>query len=160
MTQDAVNTKLRVLDLSRNILYELEASKFSRLVGLARLDLQENFALLEMGAFRGLVNLQDVNLSGLNGQIELFDLGVLGNELSLANLRFINLSNVNLKIDNLSSAKRDKLFAHCRHRIVVQAKKSSRTNELLEFLEKKSRILLILLKRDNELTWLNVDLHR
>jgi Leucine-rich repeat (LRR) protein len=124
MTSNAVNTKLRVLDLSSNKLTSLKANAFSRLVGLARLDLRANeIELLENGAFSGLVNLQELNFSFHDRAMKPLDLAVFGDEPDLANLRFINLSDSNDKrVDSIvSSVDPSKLFAHYRHRVVVQA---------------------------------------
>jgi hypothetical protein len=155
MAIDAVNTKLQVLDLSCNNLTRLMANEFSRLVGLARLDLQRNkFESLENGAFSGLVNLQDVSLSasytpGIRKNP--LDLAVFGDELSLPNLRYLNFNNFDLNTGFCSSVKREQLFVHCRHRVLFQAENSKTcllTCKLLKFLEQNSRISLIVLKPD------------
>jgi Leucine-rich repeat (LRR) protein len=68
MASDAVNTKLRVLDLSNNMLTSLKANEFSRLVALTRLDLLNNFFDFEEvdeSAFGGLLNLRELTFSSL-----------------------------------------------------------------------------------------------
>jgi Leucine-rich repeat (LRR) protein len=129
----AVNTKLRVLDLSKNWLTSLKANEFSRLVGLVSLNLQwnrfdiysTNFPKVEIGAFSGLVNLQELSFSFHGISLKSLDLAAFGNEPDLANLRYLYLDNLNSIGENsiVSSVDPSKLFAHCRHRLDIRASK-------------------------------------
>jgi hypothetical protein len=122
MASDAVNTKLRVLDLSNNKLTSLKANAFSCLGALTRLDLHQNFIrVVEEGAFSGLLNLRELTFSRRDSLYNSLDLAVFGNEPDLANLRFLDLSDYYSSHSIDSSVELCKLFAHCRHPVVVQA---------------------------------------
>jgi hypothetical protein len=163
MALEEVNTKLRVLNLADNKLTSLKAKAFSRLVGLMRLDLHNNkFDVVEKGAFRGLVNLQELHFCSPDQLMRSVDLAVFGNEPDLANLRFVNL--YDLKDENfdsfVSSVGLSKFFAHCRHRVVVQADSHilqvQGGRELFDGLSKIGRIFLCLIyPRDYARTRIN-----
>jgi hypothetical protein len=147
MAIDAVNTKLRVLDLPKNFLRSLKANVFSRLTGLVRLNLYDNvFKEVESGAFSGLVNLQELSLSTSST----LDLAVLGDEPDLANLRYLSLNKCTFERSDLliSSVGEEKLFAHCRNRVMVEVDTgfSKRDISLLGNLL-KSRICLTFIDR-------------
>jgi hypothetical protein len=125
MASDKMNTKLRVLDFNGTKLStSLKAHAFSRLVGLTLLDLSFNeFQVVEQGAFSGLVNLQKLHFCPSDRTMKSLDLAVFGNEPDLANLRLLNLYGWrDHRFDSIvSSVDPSKLFAHYRHRVVVQA---------------------------------------
>jgi hypothetical protein len=153
MARDAVNTTLRVLDLSNNNLTSLKANVFSRLIGLVRLDLRRNdFEIVEEGAFSGLINLQELSFSSCGSKFyEPLDLAVFGNEPDLANLRFLNLYDFGSMRSDLavSSVDPGKLFAHCRHQVVVQAcRYLSPDSSLLDDLARSGRVKFVFIDLD------------
>jgi hypothetical protein len=108
--------------------------------------------VIENGAFRGLVNLQELHFFSREQTMKSFDLAVLGNEPDLANLRFLNLYDFGKKtFDSIvSSVDLSKLFAHCRHRVVVQADRNilqaSGASQLFNGLLQSGRISLCFTK--------------
>jgi Leucine-rich repeat (LRR) protein len=86
---DAINTKLRILDLNNNKLSTLNGHVFAPFVSLFRLELGNNCIVkISEDAFAGLVNLRTLNLS--YNQLKSIELSVLHSDL--ANLRFLNLN--------------------------------------------------------------------
>jgi hypothetical protein len=144
MASDEMNTKLCVLDFVRiKMPTSLKAHAFSRLVGLKLLDISFNdFKVIEHGAFSGLVNLQELHFCPSDRTIKSLDLAVFGNEPDLANLRLLNLYGWFDSI--VSSVDPSKLFAYCRHRVVVQADSHilqvQGGRELFDCLSKNGRI--------------------
>jgi Leucine-rich repeat (LRR) protein len=141
MASDAVNTTLRSLDLGDNYSKLLKANEFSRLVALEYLHLA--FKVVENGAFSGLVNLKELNISSITNEYNQLDLAVFGNEPDLANLRFLDLIYNYSKLSDLivSSVDPAKLFAHCKHRVLVQYRQGG--SVLIDDLARDGRIVLI-----------------
>jgi hypothetical protein len=164
MTIDAVNTKLRVLSFINNKMTSLKAKAFSRLVGLRRLTVHYNkFEAVEIGAFSGLVNLQELQFCSYDRLIKSLDLAVIGNEPDLANLRFLDLFDLReITLDSIfSSVDPSKLFAHCKHRVLVQADghilQVQGGRELFDGLSKIGRIFLCLIyPRENGRNRINI----
>jgi Leucine-rich repeat (LRR) protein len=113
-----LNTRLRVLNLSKNKVKSLQPNMFARLASLEVLNLSENvIESVPSGAFSGLANLQQLFLDG--NKINSIDLGLF-NEPNLTNLRLVDLnlkSLTRVKVDK--SVDRQKLFTHFWNKVCV-----------------------------------------
>jgi hypothetical protein len=113
-----VNTRLRVLNLSKNKVKSLQPNIFAHLASLEVLNLSDNLIeSVPSGAFSGLVNLQQLYLDGNN--ISSIDLSVL-NEPDLTNLRLVDLDSTSLaRVEVDKAVDRKKLFSHFWNKVCV-----------------------------------------
>jgi Leucine-rich repeat (LRR) protein len=116
MERDAMNTKLRVLDLSENEIASLSADVFSRLASLTCLDLRDNsITAVPNGAFNGLLNLKSLDLA--NDGIKSIDFSIFDSDL--ANLIILNLP-WDLKAFEVNGGSlATKSFKHFRNQLIV-----------------------------------------
>jgi Leucine-rich repeat (LRR) protein len=117
-TLPELNTRLRVLNLSKNKVKSLQPNMFAHLASLEVLDLS-NYVIKSVpsGTFSGLVNLQHLFLDG--NKISSIDLDVF-NEPDLTNLRLVDLNSVSLRRVEVNRAiDREKLFTHFWKKVCV-----------------------------------------
>jgi Leucine-rich repeat (LRR) protein len=138
-----INTRLRVLNLSKNRLKSLQPNMFAHLASLEVLDLSLNeIETVPSGAFCGLANLQQLYIDG--NMINSIDMSVF-NEPDLTNLRLVDLNSTSLaQVEVDKAVDRKKLFTHFWNTVCVGVDLSVLTAgaDLLRELIESNRIII------------------